>query len=66
MPNDEYDAYRGDAFYEAWCRGHNPDRLDTDRLHDQFYDGLSVEEAVSRQFKRPEPEPEPYDDQGEE
>lgn len=49
--SDSYDDYRGDAFYEAWRRGVDVDRLDDDRIHD-YYDEGSLPEQYPIDIKR--------------
>lgn len=48
----EFYEYAGDVEYAAWRRGYNPDCVDRDRLRDQFYDGLSVDEAAEQHVSR--------------
>ncbi len=40
---DEFEEYRGDAIYEAYRSGVNPDRLDDDRIRDAFEEGRPPE-----------------------
>lgn len=55
---DELERYHGDAVYEAWASGRNPDYLDHDRLTESFDRDESVESAVRGQYpERQDEEP---------
>lgn len=45
------DAY-GDAVYDAWRRGLNPDHVDRERIDDDWYAGYSREDCAEREVKR--------------
>lgn len=45
------DAY-GDAVYEAWRAGQNPDRVDYERVRDDVCDGYDRWEAAEREVRR--------------
>lgn len=52
----EYDA---DVFYGVWRSGGNADAIDSDRVRDHFYDGLSSDEAAREEIRsqhRPSPQ----------
>ena len=57
--DQERRRYEGDVMYEVWRREGNPDRVDYDRVQDAYYDGLTSDEAASREMKRQRPKPEP-------
>lgn len=47
-PGDEQDRFVGDAYYEAWRRGLDPDRVDWDRVCQDFYDGRESSAEADR------------------
>lgn len=49
---DDFAKYEGDAFYEAWRSGRDPDALDVEELINSYYDGISPEAAASHQYER--------------
>ncbi len=48
---ERLDAY-GDAVYDAWRRGLNPDRVDPERIDDDWYAGHSREDCAAREVAR--------------
>ena len=46
--DDEFDRFRGDAIYEAYRRGLDVDRVDYDRVEQDFYDGRSESAEAER------------------
>lgn len=48
---ERQDAY-GDAVYDAWRRGLNPDRVDPERIDDDWYAGHSREDCAEREVDR--------------
>lgn len=49
---DRFKDAEGDAVYEAWRRGLNPDRVDFDRVDDDVRDGFDRFEAADREADR--------------
>ena len=47
----------GDAVYEAWRRGRNPDRVDPDRIWYDEAQGYEPEECVELEITRITPKP---------
>lgn len=45
------DAF-GDAVYDAWRSGRNPDLVDYERIRDDVYDGYDRFEASEREVSR--------------
>ena len=54
---DEQQRYNGDVWYEVWRGGGNPDSVSYDRLHDYRSDGLSPDDAATRELRRQQPSP---------
>ena len=48
---EEYD-YENDVYYEVWRSGGNPDRIDMDRVNDDFHENLSHEQSARNHFNR--------------
>jgi hypothetical protein len=49
---DEFERYRGDALYEVWRRGGDPNQVDEERLRDHFDDGVPAEDVPLPARKR--------------
>jgi len=49
---DKREKVHGDAVYEAWRSGANPDAVDYDLIDDDFYSGFSPEECVANEVRR--------------
>ena len=50
---DKYDEAFGEACYLAWRSGHDPDRVDRDRIQDHFDDGAIDEfDAAEMEVRR--------------
>lgn len=47
-----FDEYLGDVYYDVWRRGGNPDRVDPDRVRDDFECRLYPEDCGSREVRR--------------
>lgn len=54
---EEQRKYEGDVSYEVWRRGGNPDRIDDDRVGDSYDNGLSHEQAASKEIRAQRPQP---------
>ena len=48
----ERDEAFGDAVYEAWRRGYNPDQVERERIEDDWYAGYPAEDCASREVNR--------------
>jgi hypothetical protein len=48
----EYREYWGDVVYEVWRSGGNPDRVDDDRVMDDYYDHAEPEDSAMRELRR--------------
>jgi len=54
---EELRRYEGDVFYDVWRNGGNPDRLDMDRVSDDYYNHVPVENVVRDELHRQRPRP---------
>ncbi len=50
--HEEIERAYGDAIYEAWCRGLNPDQIDKDYVEDFYYNSYDAGEAASSEVNR--------------
>lgn len=50
--DDDIRRAEGDAFFDAWRSGLNPDRVDYERVRDSIYSGYTPREASSREVAR--------------
>ena len=48
----KYDDAFGDAVYDAWRAGYDPDRVDMDRIHEDVDDGYDRFETADREVSR--------------
>ncbi|MCR4300658.1 MAG: hypothetical protein NUV51_03535 [Sulfuricaulis sp.] len=55
----------GDAVWEAWRSGRNPDLVDRDRLWYDEAQGYEPEECVARELRRITPKPADDEEQSE-
>jgi len=65
MSREERRRYESDCWYEVWRAGGDPDRINLDRVEDDYYSGLYPEESASRELRRQRPAPveeESYDE----
>lgn len=53
------DKMYGDAVYEAWRSGRNPDAVDYDRMDDDYYRGYEPEQCIEHEIRRITPCHEP-------
>jgi len=49
---DEREKMHGDAVYETWRSGANPDAVDYELMDDDFYSGFSPEECIENEVRR--------------
>ena len=50
--HEEIERAYGDAIYEAWCCGLNPDQVNRDCVEDFYYDSYDADEAASCEVNR--------------
>ena len=59
---EERRKYEGDVAYEVWRSGGNPDRINDDRVENNFYDGHDYEYAARRELSTQKPRQPEYDE----
>ena len=52
---DEEREYEADVYYEVWRAGGDPDRIDTDRVNDSYWDSRDVESATKVELREQKP-----------
>jgi hypothetical protein len=52
---EERREYEADVYYEVWRSGGSPDRIDTDRVEQNYYDGLTEERAACVEIEKQRP-----------
>ena len=55
---EEQRQYHDDVFYKVWRWGGNPDRIDYDRVQNQYYEGQDSENAARQELRTQRPKPE--------
>lgn len=61
---DERHRYENDVYYEVWRSGRDPDRINFDRVDDNWYDGMCPQDAAAIEIRAQQPkyqEPEMYE-----
>jgi hypothetical protein len=58
---EERREYENDVFYEVWRSGRDPDRIDYDRVDDNRWAGMDVDEAASVEIRAQQPRQQEYD-----
>ena len=54
---EEQRQYENDVFYEVWRGGGDPDRIDYDRVSENYQNGNSPEDTARVELKRQTPKP---------
>jgi hypothetical protein len=55
--SDKRRDYEADVFYEVWRSGGDPDRIDYDRLADNYWNGIDAETATHYELRAQRPKP---------
>ena len=60
---EERRKYEGDVWYEVWRRGGDPDRVNDDRVDNNYYNGIDADSAARIELQHQRPRHEQYPEQ---